>query len=101
MARKKAKRSNGSKPSNGRKLGATVKRWGIIRGPGKYAATQTGVRQMEKAVPLALGLVALAAITPALAGQISSSVAGIPVVGPVAGTLTNYGASLRSRTGLQ
>jgi hypothetical protein len=101
MARKKSKRSNGSKPSNGRKLGATVKRWGLLRGPGKYARAQTGIAGMEKAVPIAIGLVALAAITPALASQISSSVSSIPVVGPLSATLTNYGAALRSRTGMQ
>jgi len=101
MARKKAKRSNGAKPSNGRKLGATVKRWGILRGSGKYAATQTGIRGMEKAVPVAMGLVALAAITPALGSQISTSVSSIPVVGPISATLTNYRAALRTRTGMQ
>ena len=96
----KKKKPGRSKPSNGRRLGSTVKKWGILRGSGKFARTQTGLPFMEKAVPVALGLVALAAVTPALAGSISQSVQGVPVVGPVTTSLTNYGSSIRGRVGM-
>ena len=99
MVKRKKRRSNGARANNGRKLGATIKKWGWFRGPGKFARTQTGIPAAEKIVPLALSLVAVAAITPALGAQISTSLGTVPVVGPVASTLTNYGASLRSRMG--
>lgn len=97
VKRKKSRGGGSAKPGNGRKLGPTIKKYGWFRGPGKYARTQTGLPFMEKAVPLALSLVAIAAITPALGSQISQSLQGVPVAGPVATTLSNYGASIRNK----
>jgi hypothetical protein len=98
MAKKKARRrSNGAKAANGKKLGATVKKWGWFRGPGKYARTQTGIQAAEKVVPAALALVALTALTPSLGAAVANSLKTIPVAGPVANSLAGYGVALRSR----
>ena len=94
---KKRKPSFRAKASNGKKLGATWRKWGIFRGSGKYARTQTGIKPLEKVVPAALGLVALTAITPQLGGAVAQALGPVPVAGPVANTLAGYGAMLRSR----
>ena len=96
---KKRKKSSTSKPSSGRKLGPTIKKWGWFKGPGKYVAKQTGLKVTEKAVPAALMLVAVSAITPQLGAQIASSVRAIPIVAPLTSTAVGYGAMLRSRLG--
>jgi len=100
MARnKKNKRSGISKPSSGRKFFPTVKKWGLFRGPGKFVRTQTGFKIAEKAVPAALMLVAIAALTPALGAQLAQSTRAIPIVGPLANTAVGYGTMLRGRMG--
>jgi len=99
MARRKKKGGGKSKPSSGRKFGPTVKKWGWFKGPGKYVRSQTGLKFTEKAVPAALMLVAVSAITPALGAQIASSVRTIPIVAPLTSTAVGYGAMLRGRFG--
>jgi len=102
MAKKKATRSTGrAKAANGGKPLPTIKKWGLFRGSGKYARTQTGIKSSEKIVPAALMLVALAAVTPVLGAQIANSVRTVPIVAPLASTLVGYGAGLRARFGMR
>jgi len=100
MAKKK-KSGGRSKPSSGRKFGATVKKWGWFKGPGKYVRSQTGFKWTEKAVPAALMLVAVAAITPPLGAQLATSVRSIPIVAPLAATFVGYGTQIRRRAGMR
>ena len=72
---------------------------GMVQGPGKYVRSQTGLKFTEKAVPAALMLVAISALTPPLGAQIASSVRSIPVVAPLTSTAVGYGTMLRSRFG--
>jgi len=98
-ARRKKKGFSLSKPSSGRKLGPTIKKWGWFKGPGKFVRSQTGIKASEKVVPIALMLVAISALTPPLGAQLASSVRTIPVVAPLASTLVGYGTMLRGRLG--
>tara|TARA_R100000773_G_scaffold18265_1_gene16537 strand:+ start:1709 stop:2008 length:300 start_codon:yes stop_codon:yes gene_type:complete len=98
MARRKMKRRT-SPTSTGKKLIPTLKKQGILKGSGMYAAKQTGISAMKKAVPAYLMVVGLAAATPPLGAAISRSVSSIPVVGELTNTAVSYGTMLRSRLG--
>ena len=98
MARKKMKRRT-SPTSTGKKLIPTLKKQGILKGSGMYAAKQTGIGAMKKVVPAYLMVVGLSAATPPLGAAISRSVSTIPVVGELTNTAVSYGAMLRSRLG--
>ena len=67
--------------STGKKLLPTIKKQGLLKGSGMYAAKQTGIKAMSKVVPAYLMVVGLAAATPPLGAAISRSVSTIPVVG--------------------
>ena len=96
-ARKKTRRS--SPTSTGKKLIPTIKKQGLLKGSGMFAAKQTGIKAMSKAVPAYLMVVGLSAATPPLGAAISRSVSSIPVVGELTNTAVSYGAMLRSRLG--
>ena len=95
--RKTIRRS--SPTSTGKKLIPTIKKEGILKGSGMFAAKQTGIKAMKTIVPTYLALVGISAATPPLGGSISSSVSAIPVVGPLANTAVSYGTMLRSKLG--
>jgi len=100
MAKAKGKRrSFTTKKNNGRNLGPTVKKWGIFKGPGKFAATQTGIKSLQKIVPAYLMLVAVSAATPSLGRQIGASASTVPIVAPIVGSAVGYGSMLRARLG--
>jgi hypothetical protein len=98
MVRRKMKRRT-SPTSTGKKLIPTLKKQGILKGSGMYAAKQTGIGAMKKVVPAYLMVVGLSAATPPLGAAISRSVSTIPVVGELTNTAVSYGAMLRSRLG--
>jgi len=98
MARRKMKRRS-SPTSTGKKLIPTIKKQGLLKGSGMFAAKQTGIKAMSKAVPAYLMVVGLSAATPPLGAAISRSVSSIPVVGELTNTAVSYGAMLRSRLG--
>ncbi len=98
MARRKATRRS-SPTSSGKKLVPTLKKQGLLKGSGMYAAKQTGIQAMKKVVPAYLMVVGLSAATPPLGAAISRSVSTIPVVGELTNTAVSYGAMLRSRLG--
>ena len=96
-ARKMRRRT--SPTSTGKKLVPTLKKQGLLKGSGMYAAKQTGIKAMSKIVPAYLMVVGLSAATPPLGAAISRSVNTIPVVGELTNTAVSYGAMLRSRLG--
>jgi len=96
-ARKMKRRS--SPTSTGKKLVPTLKKQGLLKGSGMYAAKQTGIKAMSKVVPAYLMVVGLSAATPPLGAAISRSVSTIPVVGELTSTAVSYGTMLRSRLG--
>jgi hypothetical protein len=98
MVRRKMRRRT-SPTSTGKKLIPTLKKQGILKGSGMYAAKQTGIGAMKKVVPAYLMVVGLSAATPPLGAAISRSVSTIPVVGELTNTAVSYGAMLRSRLG--
>ena len=98
MPARKVKRSR-NLTSTGKKLLPTVKKQGLLKGSGMYAAKQTGIKAMSKVVPAYLMVVGLSAATPPLGAAISRSVSTIPVVGELTSTAVSYGAMLRSRLG--
>lgn len=98
MARRKAKTTR-RVTTTGKKLLPTIKKQGLLKGSGMYAAKQTGIKAMSKAVPAYLMVVGLSAATPPLGAAISRSVSSIPVVGELTNTAVSYGAMLRSRLG--
>lgn len=98
MARRKATRRS-SPTSTGKKLVPTLKKQGLLKGSGMYAAKQTGIKAMSKVVPAYLMVVGLSAATPPLGAAISRSVSSIPVVGELTNTAVSYGTMLRSRLG--
>jgi hypothetical protein len=85
--------------TTGKKLIPTLKKQGLLKGSGMYAAKQTGIGAMKKVVPAYLMVVGLAAATPPLGSAISRSVSTIPVVGELTNTAVAYGNMLRSRLG--
>ena len=85
--------------TTGKKLVPTLKKQGLLKGSGMYAAKQTGIQAMKKVVPAYLMVVGLSAATPPLGAAISRSVSTIPVVGELTNTAVSYGAMLRSRLG--
>jgi hypothetical protein len=96
-ARKMRRRT--SPTSTGKKLVPTLKKQGLLKGSGMYAAKQTGIKAMSKVVPAYLMVVGLSAATPPLGAAISRSVSSIPVVGELTNTAVSYGNMLRSRLG--
>ncbi len=98
MPARKVKRRT-SPTSTGKKLVPTLKKQGLLKGSGMYAAKQTGIKAMSKVVPAYLMVVGLSAATPPLGAAISRSVSTIPVVGELTNTAVSYGAMLRSRLG--
>ena len=98
MAPRKRKTTR-SVTTTGKKLVPTLKKQGLLKGSGMYAAKQTGIKAMSKVVPAYLMLVGISAATPALGSSINQSVSTIPVVGALTNTAVSYGAMLRSRLG--
>ncbi len=98
MARRKAKTTR-RVTTTGKKLLPTIKKQGLLKGSGMYAAKQTGIKAMSKVVPAYLMVVGLSAATPPLGAAISRSVSTIPVVGELTSTAVSSGAMLRSRLG--
>ena len=64
--RRKAAPRSRSTASKGGKLLPTIKKDGVFKGSGTYAAKQTGLKPMAKIVPAFLMMVAIAAATPPL-----------------------------------
>lgn len=96
MPARKVKRR--SSPSNtGAKLIPTIKKQGLLKGSGMFAAKQTGIKAMKTVVPAYMMVVGLAAATPPLGAAISRSASSIPVVGDLTNTAVAYGNMLRSR----
>jgi hypothetical protein len=95
--RRKAAPRSRSTASKGGKLLPTIKNEGVFKGPGTYAATQTGLNPMAKIVPAFLMMVAIAAATPPLGRSIAASASSIPVVGQLTNTAVTYGSTLRTR----
>ena len=98
MVRRKRKTTR-SVTTTGKKLIPTLKKQGLLKGSGMYAAKQTGIGAMKKVVPAYLMVVGLSAATPPLGAAISRSVSTIPVVGELTNTAVSYGAMIRSRLG--
>ena len=98
MAARKKKRTY-SPTTTGKKLLPTIKKQGLLKGSGMFAAKQTGIKALGKVVPAYLMVVGLSAATPALGASLSRSVSTIPVVGELTNTAVSYGAMLRSRLG--
>jgi len=85
------------KAGDGGKLLSTVKKQGLFKGPGKYVHAQTGLKVAGTATTAGLMLVALSMLAPGLGADLARSTAAVPVVGPLATSLVNAGASWRSR----
>ena len=83
MARRKATRRS-SPTSTGKKLVPTIKKQGLLKGSGMFAAKQTGIKALSKIV---------------LGAALSRSVSTVPVVGELTNTAVSYGTMLRSRLG--
>ena len=98
MARRKATRRS-SPTSTGKKLVPTIKKQGLLKGSGMFAAKQTGIKALSKVVPAYLMVVGISAATPPLGAALSRSVSTVPVVGELTNTAVSYGTMLRSRLG--
>ena len=85
--------------STGKKLVPTIKKQGLLKGSGMFAAKQTGIKALSKIVPAYLMVVGISAATPPLGAALSRSVSTVPVVGELTNTAVSYGAMLRSRLG--
>ena len=99
MPARKTTRRRSSPSNTGSKLLPTIKKQGILKGSGMFAAKQTGIKAMKTVVPAYLMVVGLSAATPPLGAAISRSVASIPVVGDLTSTAVTYGSMLRGRLG--
>ena len=98
MARRKTTRRS-SPTSTGKKLIPTIKKQGLLKGSGMFAAKQTGIKALSKIVPAYLMVVGISAATPPLGAALSRSVSTVPVVGELTNTAVSYGNMLRSRLG--
>ncbi len=98
MARRKATRRS-SPTSSGKKLVPSIKKQGLLKGSGMFAAKQTGIKALSKIVPAYLMVVGISAATPPLGAALSRSVSTVPVVGELTNTAVSYGTMLRSRLG--
>ena len=98
MARRKTTRRS-SLTSTGKKLVPTIKKQGLLKGSGMFAAKQTGIKALSKIVPAYLMVVGISAATPPLGAALSRSVSTVPVVGELTNTAVSYGTMLRSRLG--
>ena len=98
MARRKTIRRS-SPTSTGKKLVPTIKKQGLLKGSGMFAAKQTGIKALSKIVPAYLMVVGISAATPPLGAALSRSVSTVPVVGELTNTAVSYGTMLRSRLG--
>jgi hypothetical protein len=98
MARRKTTRRS-SPTSTGKKLVPTIKKQGLLKGSGMFAAKQTGIKALSKIVPAYLMVVGISAATPPLGAALSRSVSTVPVVGELTNTAVSYGTMLRSRLG--
>ena len=85
--------------STGKKLIPTIKKQGLLKGSGMFAAKQTGINALKKVVPAYLMVVGISAATPQLGASLSRAAGTIPVVGELTNTAVSYGAMLRSRLG--
>jgi len=85
------------KAGDGGKLLSTVKKQGLFKGPGKYVHAQTGIKVAGTATTAGLMLVALSMLAPGLGADLARSTSTVPVVGPLAASLVNLGASWRAR----
>ena len=85
--------------STGKKLVPTIKKQGLLKGSGMFAAKQTGIKALSKIVPAYLMVVGISAATPPLGAALSRSVSTVPVVGELTNTAVSYGTMLRSRLG--
>ena len=99
MPAKKMTRRRSSPRNTGAKLLPTIKKQGLLKGSGMFAAKQTGIKAMKTVVPAYMMVVGLAAAPPPLGSAISRSVSTIPVVGELTNTAVAYGNMLRSRLG--
>jgi len=101
MAKKKkgARRYNPNAPGNGRKLGATIKKQGIIGGPGVFLAKKTGLKGFKTVMPLIILLAGISAVSPNTGLMLAQPVAGIPIAGQIAGLAVRAGASVRAGFG--
>ena len=97
VARRGKRTVRRSTASKGGKLFPTIKKEGAFKGPGMFAAKQTGIKPLAKIVPAFLMIVALAAATPPLGRSIASSVATVPVIGQLTNTAVTYGSTLRAK----
>ena len=95
--RRKAAPRSRSTASKGGKLLPTIKKDGVFKGSGTYAAKQTGLKPMAKIVPAFLMIVAIAAATPPLGRSIAASASSLPVVGSLTNAAVTYGSTLRSK----
>jgi len=99
MAPRRKTRRASSTTSTGKKLVPTIKKQGLLKGSGMFAAKQTGIKALSKIVPAYLMVVGISAATPPLGAALSRSVSTVPVVGELTNTAVSYGTMLRSRLG--
>ncbi|HIA02764.1 MAG TPA: hypothetical protein EYN66_12790 [Myxococcales bacterium] len=101
MAKKKkgSRRYNPNAPGNGKKLGATMKKQGPLRGPGVFLAKQTGLKGFKTVVPLFLLLGITAAVSPTIGARIVGPLASFPIVGDFAMLAAQSGIMLRGSMG--
>ena len=97
MPVKKKRSYSMNRPSEGKKLLPTIKKYGIFKGSGKYADKQTGIKAMQKVVPLSMMVIGLSAVSPRLGRALTRSVRTVPVLDVATQTLSQTGSMLRSR----
>jgi len=95
--RKKGKRSfNPNAPGNGKKIGPTIKKQGILKGPGVYLAKQTGLKAFKTVTPLFLMVAATAAVWPSAAATMVKPLMGVPIAGDLGMLAMQTGTYLRA-----
>lgn len=97
MPAKKKRTYSMNRPSEGKKLLPTIKKYGIFKGSGKYADKQTGIKAMQKVVPLSLMAIGLSAASPRVSVALRRSTSDIPVLNQLVPLLTSTGSSIRRR----